>query len=127
MQFKTLPSRWLCILGVLVLAYCGGHPPNAAAKQTARVTPRIAQAPASGNAFYVSPTGTPSGNGSQDAPWDLQTALGQPSSVQPADTVWLRGCTYVGSFISTLNGTAERPLIVRQYPGEYATLDHADL
>ena len=127
MQFKTLPSRWLCILGVLVLAYCGGHPPNAAAKQTARVTPRIAQAPASGNAFYVSPTGTPSGNGSQDAPWDLQTALGQPSSVHPGDTVWLRGGTYVGSFISTLNGTAERPIIVRQYPGEYATLDNAAL
>jgi hypothetical protein len=127
MQLKTLHSRWLCILGVLVLAYCGGHPPNAAAKQAARVTPRVAQAPAAGNAFYASPTGTPSGDGSRDAPWDLQTALGQPSSVHPGDTIWLRGGTYVGTFIATLNGTADRPIVVRQYPGEYATLDGASL
>jgi len=59
MQLKTFHSRWLCILGVLVLAYCGGHPPNAAAKQAARVTPRVAQAPSAGNSFYASPTGTP--------------------------------------------------------------------
>src|SRR2546430_1201491 len=41
--------------------------------------------------FYVSPTGTASGNGSASNPWDLQTALNQPSSVQPGDTIWLRG------------------------------------
>ncbi len=127
MHFKTFHSAWLGSFGVLVLAFCGGHPPNAAAKQSTRGTPRVAQAPAAGNAFYASPAGTPSGDGSLDAPWDLQTALGQPPSVHPGDTVWLRGGTYVGTFIATLNGTADRPIVVRQYPGEYATIDCASL
>ena len=27
-------------------------------------------------------------------PWDLDTALSQPSSVQPGDVIWLLGGTY---------------------------------
>lgn len=34
--------------------------------------PEVAHA---ANSFYVSPTGSSSGNGSMTAPWDLQTAL----------------------------------------------------
>jgi hypothetical protein len=73
--------------------------------------------------FYVAPTGSPSGDGSFGNPWDLQTALYQPSSVQPGDTIWLRGGTYVGPFGSNLFGTPAAPINVRQYPGERATLD----
>jgi S-layer homology domain len=76
--------------------------------------------------FYVSPTGSPSGSGSINSPWDLQTALNQPSSVHPGDTIWLRGGTYVGDFTSYLNGTSSSPIIVRQYAGERATLDGND-
>src|SRR5215831_10452975 len=127
MHRKPFHSAWLGSLGVVVLAFCGGRPPSAPPTQSTHVSPRVAQAPAMGNAFYVSPTGTPSGDGSIDAPWDLQTALAQPASVHPGDTIWLRGGTYAGTFISTLAGTAELPIIVRQYPGEYATIDCAAL
>jgi hypothetical protein len=95
MHFKTLHSAWLGSFGVLVLAFCGGHPPNAAAKQSTRITPRVAQAPAAGNAFYASPTGTPSGDGSLDAPWDLRPR-GTPAI--PSATGG-GGGTYVGTFI----------------------------
>ncbi len=44
--------------------------------------------------YYVAPNGSPSGNGSINNPWDLQTALDQPAAVQPGDTIWLRGGTY---------------------------------
>ena len=73
--------------------------------------------------FYASPTGSHGGDGSMANPWDLATALDQPSAVKPGDTIWLRGGTYTGHYVSTLKGEKNRPIIVRQYPGERATLD----
>jgi len=53
----------------------------------------------------------------------MATALRHPKSVRPNDTIWLRGGTYNGAFTSTLNGTRDAPITVRQYPGERAILD----
>src|SRR5262245_37174151 len=50
--------------------------------------------------FHVSPNGSSSGNGSVGSPWDLTTALNQPSSVQPGATIWLHAGTYRGNFTS---------------------------
>ena len=75
--------------------------------------------------FFVSPGGSPFGDGSLAAPWDLPTALAHPSTVHPGDTIWLRGGTYTGTFHSTLTGASGQPIIVRQFPGERATLDYA--
>jgi parallel beta-helix repeat protein len=74
---------------------------------------------------YVSPHGSPSGSGAPSDPWDLATALAHPTAVQPGDTIWLRGGTYHGTFTSRLQGVASRPIIVRQFPGESATIDAA--
>jgi len=79
--------------------------------------------PAAGAQFYVSPNGSPSGNGSISSPWDLQTALNQPSAVQPGSTINLRGGTYKGKFISNLNGQPGNAITVQSYPGEWARLD----
>lgn len=76
-----------------------------------------------GRDFYVAPTGSPAGDGSLDNPWDLPTALNQPSAVHPGDKIWLRGGTYRGKFNSSLTGTSSAPITVRQYPSERATLD----
>ncbi len=74
--------------------------------------------------FYVAPNGSPSGNGSINNPWDLKTALNQPSAVHAGDTIWLRGGTYTNPpWVSHLVGTAANPIIVRQYAGERARLD----
>ena len=73
--------------------------------------------------FYVATEGSPTGDGSITSPWDLETALNQPSSVHPGDVIWVRGGTYVGNFQSSLSGTANSPIVVREYPGERATLD----
>ena len=66
--------------------------------------------------FYVSPNGSPDAPGDSDHPWDLATALAQPSSVAPGDTIWLRGGTYRGTFTANLNGTAAAPIVVRACP-----------
>lgn len=80
------------------------------------------------NYFFVAPTGTASGNGSMTNPWDLKTALGHPSPVQPGDVIYLRGGTYnvptndLG-FTSQLTGTLANPIKVMSYPGERAVID----
>jgi hypothetical protein len=73
--------------------------------------------------FYVAPNGSPSGNGSITQPWDLQTALNQPSNVPPGATIYLRGGTYSGKFYSGLTGLLALPITVRSYPGEWAKID----
>ncbi len=72
--------------------------------------------------FYVSPTGSPSGNGSISQPWDLATGLSDPS-VAPGDTVWLQGGDYVGSYSGDLTGTESQPIVVRSAPGQWARVD----
>jgi len=72
--------------------------------------------------FYASPAGSSAGNGSISSPWDLQTALNQ-TVARPGDTIWLRGGVYQGTYSSYLNGTSAAPIVVRQYPGERATID----
>jgi hypothetical protein len=75
------------------------------------------------NQFYVSPLGSVSGDGSFSNPWDLQTALNQPGSVLPGDTLWLRGGTYAGNFISNLSGSNANYIYVLQYPEERAKIE----
>ena len=79
---------------------------------------------ASAAEFYVAANAGASGTGTLGNPWKLQTALSHPAAVDPGDTIWLRGGTYVGApWTSNLNGTSTNPIIVRQYPGERAILD----
>ena len=73
--------------------------------------------------FYVTPAGTLSGDGSMASPWSLTKAFSHPSSVHPGDTIWLRGGTYTGHWASVLRGEPNKPIIVRQYPGERVTID----
>ena len=77
---------------------------------------------------YVSPTGM--GDGSRDRPWNLAMAYNHPPSLQPGDTIWLRGGTYGNGrstiFKCNLQGTQQKPIIVRQYPGERVTIDGND-
>ena len=97
----------------------------AAAPSNPTPPPTTPPPPTSGTPHYVSPSGSPSGDGSISSPWDLQTALNQPSAVHPGDTIWLRNGTYgngTTQFTSALTGTDSLPIIVRQYPGERATI-----
>jgi Concanavalin A-like lectin/glucanases superfamily/Chitobiase/beta-hexosaminidase C-terminal domain/Viral BACON domain len=90
-------------------------------------TPPVTPPPVTNGAqHYVASNGSPSGDGSVARPWDIQTAFNHPSSVKPGDTIWLRGGTYGDSnsiFASHLAGSANAPIIVRQYPGERATIN----
>lgn len=99
--------------------------PRRAVRQVTGPSASQAPDPPTGNQYYVAPNGSASGDGSLENPWDLATALAQPPAVKPGDTVWLRGGTYRGTFLSRLTGAAGQPIAVRQYPGERASLDGA--
>ena len=74
--------------------------------------------------YFVAPSGSGGSAGSSAAPWDLATALsGGNGKIQAGDTVWLRGGTYSGKFTSSLSGSSSAPIVVRQYPGERATVN----
>lgn len=75
------------------------------------------------HAYYVALNGSASGDGSVGRPWDIATAFAQPASVAPGDTIWLRGGVYRAPLTSYLTGSTTAPVIVRQYPGERATID----
>jgi uncharacterized protein YjdB len=73
---------------------------------------------------YVTTSGTSGGDGTSARPWDLRTALsGASGRILAGDTVWIRGGTYAGSFVSTLRGGSGNPIIVRAYPGERVIID----
>ncbi|MEZ5351944.1 MAG: hypothetical protein R2762_04855 [Bryobacteraceae bacterium] len=80
----------------------------------------------SGRQFHASAAGSPSGDGSLGNPWDLATVLGLNSGAGPGDIVWVHGGTHRspnGYFNVLLAGNAANPVIVRQYPGERATIE----
>ncbi len=66
--------------------------------------------------FYVAvggTSGTGSGTGTLANPWNLATAFAAPASVLPGDSIWLRGGTYTGRFLSLLAGSSVSPIRVR--------------
>jgi len=84
--------------------------------------------PSNGNNWFVSTSGSASGDGSVNNPWDIVTAFNQPASVKPGDTIWLRGGKYGGGQYNSeiddhLVGTPTLPIIVRAYPKERAIID----
>ena len=85
--------------------------------------PEPAPAPTERVGYYVSPTGSAGASGTKSSPWDLNSVLRGSKAVAPGDTVWVLGGTYRGAFINYLNGTSTRQIVVRQYPGQRATID----
>src|SRR6185312_9465418 len=128
----------LVLVGVVGLLGCsspGANPPGPDAGADAAIDapaidggrPKGPTLP-NGASWYVSPTGTPSGDGSMASPWDIDTALHGPPQVKPGDTIWIRGGKYGGGqsdsvIQSSLVGTETNPILVRAYPAERVTID----
>ena len=117
--------------GVLALAVIGWWLTSATSTNSqqsasaALTTGATASGCSGGPMFYVATDGQSGNDGSAARPWDLQTALSNTAGVGPCATVWLRGGTYKGTFVSSLNGRDGSPVVIRQMPGERATIDSA--
>lgn len=71
---------------------------------------------------FVGPGGKAGNPGTEEAPWDLASALAGRDEVRPGDVVWVRRGTYRGKHELKLAGREGAPIHVRAYPGERATL-----
>ncbi|MGE0448374.1 MAG: hypothetical protein AB7Q29_02210 [Vicinamibacterales bacterium] len=113
---RSIVQRLLALAIVYGAALTNAPAPRAVAPVTTNV------GPADGN-FYVAPDGRADGDGSRARPWDLATALAHPDGVKPGATIWLRGGTYAGHFVSRLAGRRDAHITIRPHPGEHAILD----
>jgi hypothetical protein len=75
-----------------------------------------------GAEYHVTTTGSAKGNGSEEKPWDLATAL-TAAAVKPGDTVWIHAGTYRGGFVSRLKGRPDARVVVRGERGARVTID----
>ncbi|MBK8540623.1 MAG: hypothetical protein IPL60_11530 [Ardenticatenia bacterium] len=114
--------------------------PSASASPTAVEHPEPTPSPSSpppfvpAAEFFVAAAASGSGDGSLERPWTLQQALSQPASLKAGGLVWLRGGTYAAtwktdpslgriSFSCGTHGTAEAPIVFRNYRDERVTID----
>lgn len=84
--------------------------------------PPVCQSP-DATGFHVTLDGTPEGDGSLAAPWDIVTGLDRPPGVGPGDTIWIHAGRYIGTFVVKQHGLAGAPVSMRAWPGDRVTLD----
>ena len=77
------------------------------------------------NYYYVSLAGNDQNSGTFDSPW--RTFSKATKSVQPGNTVYIRGGTYTEQLSPTVNGTASNYITFAGYPGEVTTLSVAGI
>ena len=88
----------------------------------------VAQLPVPAAEWFVSPKGASTNAGTLDSPWDLESALSNTKTVRPGDTVRLREGTYGNErseFTIRLSGAPDKPVTLRNYRRERATIDGA--
>jgi len=88
----------------------------------------IEKAKPSAAEWFVAPDGKKANQGTLGSPWDLATAVSGEQPIRPGDVIWLRGGTYKNEkneFVIRVSGEPERPIIVRNYQTERATIDGA--
>jgi len=126
-------TLWPIIAVLICLASVVGRPAAIGAEEELRLPGIIGRWSAAvplvpdARQYFVAPDGKPTNAGTKDSPWDFTSVIEGKQKVAPGDIVWLRGGTYGKGgdtlFRCGLKGTQERPIFLRQYPGERATVD----
>ncbi len=113
---KRAPFALALIAG---LAACSADDETPLDPSTPDVRSELALASATASSYYVSPSGSSSGDGSSSRPWDLRSVLSGSKKVPAGSTVWVRGGTYSGGeLVSYVSGVT-----IRQYGQERATIN----
>ena len=86
-----------------------------------------AHAQAQSQIYFIAPNGKPDNKGTKESPWDIASALEGQHKVEPGATIYLRGGIYKrrpnDHFDVCLVGTEEKPIHIRPYADERATID----
>jgi hypothetical protein len=81
--------------------------------------------------YFVAVGGREQNLGTEDSPWDIESAWGGRQQIEPGSTLYMLGGTYRhperswtgGSFELLLSGNAQAPIHIRPLPGERVTID----
>jgi hypothetical protein len=77
-----------------------------------------------GSSYHVKTGGSQPGTGTADSPWPLPYALnGAGGKIKPGDMILIHGGTYTGNFAASLNGSADKPITIRNYGDGEVILD----
>jgi len=84
-----------------------------------------------GASFYVAVEGQAGNVGTQESPWDIESAFGGRHAIAPGSTLYLKGGTYRHAdrrwespgFAVAIEGAPGRPIHIRPMPGHRVTLD----
>lgn len=95
--------------------------PFAASLAVALAFHLVVAAPARAAGFYVATNGNDGNPGSRARPW--RTIAASAAKLSAGDTLYARGGTYFERPTVAVSGTAKRPIVIRSFPDETATLD----
>lgn len=94
---------------------------------------KLVPRPAQVREYHVAVSGKEKNSGTKTAPWDLASAVGGKQKVAPGSVVWVHGGAYVypvrdskdggNGFAVSLSGAEGKPVHLRAWPGERATID----
>lgn len=117
-------------VGLFIVALLSWFASTAAAEQEKilshpplRKNPPPAQRPLpEGPTFFVDPVlGDDLADGGRESPW--RSVGFAVTKLHAGDTLCLRGGSYFENVAISLDGTAERPIVIRSFPGEQAVID----
>jgi hypothetical protein len=124
-------NRFTCPVAFLlaVLAAASGAAPVMKDELWSPLVPRVEGA----REHVVAPDGRETNEGTPASPWDVASTLGGRRAVAPGDVIWLRGGRYVypvrhsqkggNGFAVRVGGAEGKPVHLRAWPGERATID----
>lgn len=78
--------------------------------------------------WFVAPNGDAENAGSVESPWNLASAVSGNKPVRAGDTIWLRAGVYRNprsEFVVRCAGKPDKPIVIRNYRRERATIDGA--
>jgi parallel beta-helix repeat protein len=127
MQRKSILQQFVAFLMLVLLVGCPSLPkPPTAGLIPPAWQPTTSLSSVGGHTYYVSPDGSDSNSGSEDAPF--QTLQQAANGVEPGDTVLVMDGTYGPSepdgdgLAIGRSGTAERPITFQAAPGQHPVI-----
>src|SRR5262245_37791192 len=99
-----------------------GQSPQYASHAPIRALPKPSDRPLlAGPSHFVSPTGDDTNTGDEQHPW--RTVNAAMPKLSPGDTLYLRAGEYFENVYCAVAGTVNKPITIRAYPNELATIN----
>lgn len=120
---RTTLARAARVLPVVlagVISACGGGADAPAGRAQPQAAPALASP-----AYFVSTTGSDSGDGSQAHPW--RTFNHAAAQLKAGDTLYAYGGVYAERGYVGNSGTAAKPITITAYPGQQPVIDAGSL